>query len=235
MNEIDNRLYNYYNNEFNRAYDKNAQLNREILTKNQMIMFNNSDAVSKDILIDFLLYFFYICLFSFFGLLFYVVNFVSWRSYLYFVLAIICLYTYIFITRYYWNNFQKGVRRAEEETANTVRTVLQDIIGVLFPSYINKTTKCPKKCRGKDQDPDLPIDDENSLNQIPFTKLDDDYPVWRYGEPYAKDGGYDWIKPDPNAIKYKCKLIPGNSSENNLKEFSSYIPCRYYLNYEQSN
>lgn len=229
--EIDKKLYNYYNNEFDKNYDVNTKLNKDIMTKNRMIFINTDGSDDKDLMIDALFYIMYSLFFILVIYIGYRMRFYSINTMVYMISFIICLYLYLFISKYYFNQFKRGARRAEAAAI----TVGRNIVGIFFPKY--KSGKCPPGCHIKGHMHLIPNDDdfEQSGNRPPL-RLNDPTNVWKNGQNYKElQGGHNWYGANEDAKEYHCKLREGNTDDSNINEFKSHIPCKYYIDYEEKD
>lgn len=221
---IDKKIYNYYNDRFNRNFEVNRKLNKEIMTKNRMIMVNTNTGDDKDLSINALFYLTYILFFMCVLYVGFKMDFYSVNTMIYMMAFIILLYIYLFITRYYWTKFKKGLYRAEQAGINIVKTA----VGFLFPKY--GPGKCPTGCHPKGS-PQIPDDNtfETSGADTRYLSLDDPTNVWRRGQNYqAIEGGYNWYGENPNAKQNHCVAQDGQTDP---AEFLSAIPCKYYIGY----
>lgn len=261
--EITDKLMNYYRDDYNKKYDMNEKLNRQIMTKEKLIQINNNaylEKKNKILLYKYILSYAFICFVMFLLYRFKAVSYNFLFNFLLFLLIAICVYL---IYQRYYNSFSVGDNKTFYYSNDPVRNLLV--------SGTNKKATCPEGCKLRGEElPQYQLPDrghklrEMRTDSTVNSWVDGDYPQYDPNKVNPKDPAckmvkvkeYDdetgesidvekkicyepqpWYGPvDEASIKeYTCVRWGNMSSGMGKKSFKTTIPCKYYPGYHDQN
>ena len=234
-----------FNNDFNDNVKKMDNIDKEIMTKDRIIILQTMNSDKKQRLINAMK-----SVLLYIGLMFVPIFFMAMKyiSTFYGILFIfICgIITLIVILvrlrKESGTNVQHIVDKSKETAKDFVKTLVKDV----FPKSFVKP--CPKRCRphsGEEEQPPLPVYDYNHGNEV---WLDNSQNKWKKGDiPTigATEEGYlalgedaepmRYYKGDATTPQYTCRWKYDPKKMTNMDKgqlFTTTIPCEFYPGYE---
>jgi len=240
--KINEKILNYYDNDFNNNYDNNQKISGHIDTREGLIRTNDFDSDYKDNIILILKYFLILLLFSFVVVLGFIFKLYSLSTMKYIFLLSFILYVVITYYQIYYNQYTVGNYRVIDFGRKKTQPLFANVIRNILPP-----DSCPTGCKPKlpiHCPPDMPNCDKIQDNTIREMNTDSTLNNWAKGDYKAmgcqvdKKSGklicdmknskkliYDsprpWFKPVDNPTMHTCQTING--------EVKSSIPCQYFI------
>ncbi len=213
---INDKLIDYYDDDFNDKYDKVQELNRNILARNQLIHFNQDSFDNKIKYINILKNAIGILFFTLIIWIGYLLNILGGNTLTYLVIGAVALF--IIISMY------SIIRTSRREIGSAVKSVAK-VGKVLYPS----TYSCPGNCKSKwEQDSDAVKD---SLEYPREMSTDSTLNYW-ISDPDAEEEEEESNIREETATKYTCQWEGGvQDMRGSPQKFTGAIPCKYYPGY----
>lgn len=224
---LTNNIINYYNNDFNSKYDTNRYLDKEIMTKTQLIDTNEFAFNKKNNIVLLLSYLLYLLIFFFFIFLFsFYFNLFSKSNAAYII--IISTIAYIIYVVY----------KISYDQSTGGNDNFKDFAKTFLPHYITDA-RCPKGCKSKSPHHWFPNGESDVFREM---STDSTLNFWKKGDipiSQANDKNSQpqpWYGPDNNATQYTCEW-DGTDSAKSIGgmpyKFTSTVPCKYFPGYKK--
>lgn len=251
-NKIGHEILNYFNIDYNRNYDRNQNLNKEIMSKDQLISINNN---TYDLKRNYALVLRNIVFYLIFVFLF--VNGYYFKLYSGNVFIGLCIFglliTIYFTTkRLYWNDFSKGLKKAVDAGEETLKDVGIDVARTILPDYMTRD-RCPAKCQPAEELIIGPEEEEYNFGRVREMDTDSTVNTWIKGD--QPEATWDMRKTkkeeeenkpqpwygavDPEGVpEYTCvwdNITDGGRLATNPRKFKSHIPCDRFPGYITKN
>jgi len=230
-----------YNEDFNSNIIKINYLDKEIMTKDKLILINEEDVRNKDntimILQSVLLYLFFMIIpfillaLGMFNLIFCIV-----------LVIVLGIFTSVIVTIKYFKNKDVNIVKFTKKTAKDF------VIDEIIPTSL--VTKCPAKCKTKTPEPSADNVNPEYQQMKGYgneTWLDNSENRWKSGDipsigatasGYAALGNAEpkpYYEANPKSTKYVCKWMGDPDKMTNMNrglEFATTIPCKFFPGYE---
>lgn len=250
MNQMDDD----YNNMFNKDVEQNENINKNVFTKDRIILMNNDVSVMKENVInalqDILLYIFLMILPIYLTL----IGILSYRTGGLIIFLSFIIVVWVIVARSYRNNYINNIVNKTKNTARefakeTRNNVLTEVDKIMCPKKCSKDKNTRTRSRVlTEEDTELPLDSSARVSNNEVS-LDNSQDVWRYGNiPTVsnsisqnttnkyKPGQY--FPPNKNTNTYQCKWKYDPAKMTGMNKgltFTTTIPCEYFPGYETIN
>lgn len=226
---IDDKIINYYDEDFNKKYNTNRRLNTEIMSKNALIEQNEWAANAKSQWIAFLSYALMWFVYFYFITLCYSIGVYNRQTYMWLVVISLIIMIYLMLRIHFWNQFVRGAEVVKKANIRAAKETIATIGEVILPHYMIHNN-CPENC------PFDPIQSPRIKDSnVADLKTDLTHNDWADGDLSEVNikGGQPkpWFKSVSQPTKYTCVW----NGFGDRPELKTTIPCSYYPGYSNKS
>jgi len=242
-----NKSQDKYNQEFNENIDKLEYINKEIMTKDKLIMLNDIDSDQKERTVSVLRSIIIFILFMLIPIFASAINLISLGLCIGIVIFFGIITATVITINYYKSKDIDLARKTKDTAKEYAMANITDLIDKINPNFV---PKCPARCQkkrpfiGEEEQIMMVKGEDDDFNEVSLDNADNrwvrgDVPV--VGSNYMGYKKLGDAEPKPYYLgtksgpSYICRWREDPTKMTNLNKglkFTTSIPCEYYPGYE---